>query len=121
MRTDDGDAFLERILNQVRFIDDPDQPSDMQEGEEKDSSSVAGKEGRLLLDHHDHQSLLFLESDNLLEDLQIPDSRLIDGDAAELALIGKFRTGPLAILHNAFILLQIRALLKNCTKLRNVC
>ncbi|UJR33105.1 hypothetical protein I4U23_020562 [Adineta vaga] len=27
------------------------------------------------------------ESNNLLEDLQIPDSRLIDGDAAELALI----------------------------------
>ena len=31
-----------------------------------------------------------LESDNLLEDLHIPDSRLIDGDAAELALIGRF-------------------------------
>lgn len=30
-----------------------------------------------------------LESNNLLEDLHIPDSRLIDGDAAELALIGK--------------------------------
>jgi hypothetical protein len=29
------------------------------------------------------------ESNNLLEDLHIPDSRLIDGDAAELALIGK--------------------------------
>ena len=30
-----------------------------------------------------------LESNNLLEDLHIPDSRLIDGDASELALIGK--------------------------------
>jgi hypothetical protein len=33
---------------------------------------------------------LLSESNNLLEDLHIPDSRLIDGDAAELALIGKF-------------------------------
>ena len=32
---------------------------------------------------------LVVESNNLLEDLHIPDSRLIDGDAAELALIGK--------------------------------
>lgn len=31
------------------------------------------------------------ESDNFLEDLQIPDSRLIDGDAADLALIGENR------------------------------
>ena len=33
-----------------------------------------------------------LESDNLLEDLHIPDSQLIDGDAAELALIGQSST-----------------------------
>jgi len=32
---------------------------------------------------------VYSESNNLLEDLHIPDSRLIDGDAAELALIGK--------------------------------
>jgi hypothetical protein len=40
-----------------------------------------------------------LESNNLLEDLHIPDSRLIDGDAAELALIGN------CLLNNKFLLI----------------
>lgn len=43
--------------------------------------------------HHclnSYQCHFVLDSDNLLEDLHIPDSRLLDGDAAELALIGKF-------------------------------
>lgn len=41
-----------------------------------------------MFSYFDHSSSV-IESNNLLEDLHIPDSRLIDGDAAELALIGK--------------------------------
>lgn len=45
---------------------------------------------------------LILDSDNLLEDLHIPDSRLIDGDAAELALIGTFHLALKFVFYRQF-------------------
>ncbi|CAF0745249.1 unnamed protein product [Rotaria sp. Silwood1] len=56
-----------KLINQVLIIDEDNQIVECQSSTELSSS----------ID----------ESNNLLEDLHIPDSRLIDGDAAELALI----------------------------------
>ncbi|CAF3689115.1 unnamed protein product [Rotaria sordida] len=56
-----------KLINQVLIVDDDNQVEERKRSNELSSS----------ID----------ESNNLLEDLHIPDSRLIDGDAAELALI----------------------------------
>ncbi|CAF0938197.1 unnamed protein product [Adineta ricciae] len=56
-----------KLIRQVHIIDD-DNETEIDKVSNESSSSID-------------------ESNNLLEDLQIPDSQLIDGDAAELALI----------------------------------
>lgn len=59
----------------------------------KSSSSIDGESIRQV--QTSTKNTFILESNNLLEDLQIPDSRLIDGDASELALIGQsYQTIP---------------------------
>ncbi|CAF1459895.1 unnamed protein product [Adineta steineri] len=57
-----------KLINQILIIDDNEPEEKLDAISNESSSSID-------------------ESNNLLEDLHIPDSRLIDGDAAELALI----------------------------------